>query len=145
MTLCYVSNDTERHLFILLFIIIYFLAPIPDWLGWLWASNAFIMEKHSHCFAIIRHENGSRVKKVRRIQSLLEGLGAISPGENFEYFIFKSINVMHFERKIKQNYKTVWMYNKVSIYTWSHYAAPSSCALLFDSVPAVHGCPCLHS
>ena len=30
----------------------------------------------------------------------------------FEYFIFKSINLMHFERKIKQNYKTVWMYNK---------------------------------
>lgn len=27
---CYVSNDTERHLFILLSIMIFFLAPIPN-------------------------------------------------------------------------------------------------------------------
>ena len=27
--------------------------------------------------------------------------------ENFEYFISESINLMHFEKKFKQNYKTV--------------------------------------
>ena len=32
---------------------------------------------------------------------------SLTPEENFENFIFKSINLMPFERKIKQNYKTV--------------------------------------
>ena len=59
-----------------------------------------------------RQENKSGVKKVRRIWPLLRGRAACSPEENFENFIFKSINQMHFERKIKQNYKTVWKYNK---------------------------------
>ena len=48
--------------------------------------------------------------KLRRIWPLSGG--PCSPEEHFEYFMFKSINVMHFERKIKQNYKRVWMYNK---------------------------------
>ena len=30
-----------------------------------------------------------------------------TPLENFEYFISESINLMHFEKKFKQNYKTV--------------------------------------
>ena len=68
---------------------------------------------------ILRHENGSVGKKVRRIRPL-SGCLWVPLEENivkyYKYFIFKSINLVHFERKIKQNYKTLWMNNKVSIH-----------------------------
>ena len=63
------------------------------------------------------HENGSGVQKVERIQDPLGGVRGHAPlEENFEHFIFKSINLVQFERKIKQSYRTVRMYNKVSIH-----------------------------